>query len=228
MKKSLSFFVAAVLLFSSAGCQEQKSKNSGKPVELASAERIAARQADLKLACAAKFLRSDGSWYLTEQKHEIFIEEAAIELTTKEPSGEIILTVQNGRFSVRKNFKAGVFDEELFKFMTDEAICGALLELYLAELKSPRTNLRQTGSFTFEGQAYDLVCRDQSGVEIYKNKSTQRNDLVISSGKKRYILYGYNYLKLEKEGHFPSKIDIYVYNEGSDRKLVAQYNCRLL
>jgi hypothetical protein len=218
MKKSFSFLAAAVLFFSSAGCQEQKSKDSNK----------LGGQADLKLACVTKFLRSDGSWYFTEQKHEIFIGPKAITLTTKEPFGEIVLTVRNGQFVIKKSPQTRVFDEELFKLMTDEAVCRALLELYLAELKSPPTSTGQTGSLMFEGQVYTSVYCDQSGVEVYKNKSTRRNDLVISQGKKKYVLYGYNYLKRDKAGHFPSKIDIYVYNSGSDRKLVAQYNCRLL
>ena len=218
MKKLFFLLVAAGLLFSLTGCQEQKSKNSGK----------LGGQADLKLASVTKFQRGDGSWYLTEQRHEIFVEQAAIRLTAKEPFGEIILMVQNGRFAVKKSPETRVFDEELFKLMTDESICRALLELYLAELKNPQTRPGQTGSFTFEGQVYDLVYCDQSGAELYKNKSTQRNDLVISQGKKRYILYGYNYLKLEGGGHFPSKIDVYIYNDGSDRKLVAQYDCRSL
>ena len=218
MKKSFSFLVAAVLFFSLAGCQEQKSKDSNK----------LGGQADLKLACVTKFLRSDGSWYFTEQKHEIFIGPKAITLITKEPFGEVILTVRNGQFAIKKSPRAKIFDEELFKLMTDETICRAMLELYLAELKSTPAGAGQTSSIKFEGQTYDLVFSDKSGMEVYKNKSTQRNDLVISQGKKKYVLYGYNYLKRDKAGHFPSKIDIYVYNSGSDRKLVAQYNCRLL
>ena len=218
MRKLLSFLVAAVLLFGLAGCQERKSKDSGK----------LEKQADLKLAVTAKFLRGDGSWYLTEQRQDISIEPKAIKITAKEPFGEIILTVQNGQFALKKSSQVNVFDEELFNLMTDEAICKALPELYLAEMKNPQTKSKQTGSFVFEGQVYDLVFSDQSGVEIYKNKSTQKNDLVISSGKKRYVLWGYNYIKFKEGRYFPSKIDVYVYNEGADRKLIAQYSCRLM
>ncbi len=218
MKRKLALFVTMGLFFSFAGCQEKNLKDSSK----------LDRKADLKLDCIAKFLRSDGSWYLTEQKHEIFIEPKLITLTAEEPFGRVVWSIQKGRLFMNVRPPGKAFDEELFKLMTDEAICRALLELYLAELKNPQTGPGQTGSFTFEGRVYDLVYCDQSGTELYKNKSTQRNDLVISHGKKRCILYGYNYLKFEGSGYFPSKIDVYVYNDGSDRKLVAQYDCRLL
>jgi len=102
MKKLLTVLVAAVLFFSSTGCQEQKSKDSGK----------LEKQADIKLVSMARFLCSDGSWYLTEQKHEISIEPAAIKVTAEEPSGEIILAVQNGQFAVRKGSKAVAADKE--------------------------------------------------------------------------------------------------------------------
>ncbi len=218
MKRLLSLLIAAVFLFSLAGCQEQKSKSSDELAE----------QADLTLVCTAKFLCSDGSWYLTEQNQEIFTGPAAITVTAKEPFGEIVLTLHGGQFAIKKSPRAKIFDEELFRLMTDEAICRALLELYLAELKGAPTGTGQTGSFKFEGQMYDLAFSDKNGIEVYKNKSTQRNNLVISQGQKRYILYGYNYLKNHKGGHLPSKIDVYIYNGDSDRKLVAQYNCRLL
>ena len=218
MKKSLSFLVTTALLFSLTGCEEKKRTDS---VNLAG-------QADLKLACMAEFLRSDGSSYLTKQEHEIFAKPKAIRLTAKEPFGEIIWTVRNGRFVIEKKPKAGVFDEELFKLMTDETICKALLELYLAELKpSSTSSTSRTDSFTFEGKVYEPVFSDQGGIELYKNKSTSRKDLVISQNKRRYVLFGYNYLKLGEDRYFPSKIDVYTYNEGSDKKLIGQYVCHL-
>jgi uncharacterized protein YjcR len=73
---------------------------------------------------------------------------------------------------------------------------------------------------------YDLAFSGQN-VEIYKNKTTQKRDLVIAGNKKRYILYGYNYLKIGEEGYFPSKIDVYSYKEGADKKLAAHLSCRL-
>jgi hypothetical protein len=216
MKRLLSLLIAAILLLSPAGCQEQQKKGDEKPLK-----------PDLALACEARYLCSDGSWYLTEQRQKIFIKPAAIKITAQEPFGEIVLTTGNGQFLIKKSSQTKVFDEELFSLMTDEGICRGLLALYPAELKKPQINPGQTGNFTFKGQLYDLVFSDQD-VEIYKNKTTQKNDLVITRNKKGYILYGYNYLKREEGGYFPSKIDVYSYNEGADRVLIAQYDCRLL
>ena len=218
MKKLLSFLVAAGLVFNLAGCQEKSRTDSSN----------LAGQADLKLTCEVEFLRSDGSSYLTEQEHEIFAKPKAIRLTAKEPFGEIIWAVRDGRLVIEKSPRTSIFDEELFKLMTDEAICKALLELYLAELKTPDTpSTNRTDSFVFEGRVYEPVFSDQGGTELYKNKSTGRKDMVISQDKKRYVLFGYNYLKLKEGRYFPSKIDVYSYNEGSDKKLIAQYVCHL-
>ncbi len=225
MQKLLSFLIIVSIL-SLAGCQERKGK---KTVKLQKQPHSASSgQADLKLAVTAKFLRSDGSWYLTKQQQEITIEPKAIKITAKEPFGEIILTVRNGQFALKKSSQVNVFDKELFNIMTDGSICKALLELYLAEIKNPQAKSSQADSFMFEGQVYDPVFSDQNDLEIYKNKSTQKSDLVICRGKSRYILSGYNYLKIKEGRHFPSKIDVYIYKEGFDRKLIAQYDSRLL
>jgi hypothetical protein len=172
----------------------------------------------------AEFLRSDGSSYLTKQEHEIFAKPKAIRLTAKEPFGEIIWTVRDGRLSIEKKPEVSVFDEGLFKLMTDESVCKAMLELYLAELKTPNPrSTSQTDSITFEGKVYEPVFLDQGGIELYKNKSTGRKDLVISQNKKQYVLFGYNYLKLKEDRYFPSKIDVYTYSKGSDKRLIDCY-----
>lgn len=220
MKKLIFFLVAAVLLISSSGCQEQQSRDSSKQ----------GSEADLRLAAAAKFLCSDGSWYLTEQKQEISIKPRAIKVTAKEPFSELILTVRGGRFIVKKSPYATVFDDELFSLMTNDTIYKSLLELYLAELKNLQTEPGQSGNIMFEGRAYELVFSDPGGTELYKNKATQRKELVISrKDKVRYVSYGYNYLKNWEGGYFPSKIDIYIYyTDKSDKKMIAQFSCRLL
>ncbi|MGA2915131.1 MAG: hypothetical protein ABSE89_03805 [Sedimentisphaerales bacterium] len=183
MRRLLSFLII-VLILSLAGCQERKSSGS---VTLE-------KPADLKLAVSARFLRSDGSWYLTQQQHDITIEPKAIKIIAQEPFGKIILNVQNGQFNLQKSSGLNDFDKQLCELMTDEGICKALLELYLAELKN--VNVPTTTK--------------------------------LITGNKRYILFGYNYLKFKEDGYFPSKIDVYAFSEGSEQKMIAQYEGRLL
>jgi hypothetical protein len=217
MKRLLSILVAAGLLFSLIGCQE-KAKESGAQL---------GGQPDLKLTSVAKFLRSDGSWYLTEQTHEVFAEPKAIKLTAKEPFGQIIWAVQNGKAVVEKSPGRSVFDKELYELITSEAITKGLMELYVAGLGYSDAGSSQADEFTFEGRVYESVFADRDGIELYKNKSTGRKDLAVFQGKKRYVLYGYNYLKVGKAGYFPSKIDVYIYSDKADKTLIAQYICRL-
>ncbi len=217
MKRLFSILVTAGLLFSLTGCQE-KVKESGTQL---------VRQPDLKLTSVAKFLRSDGSWYLTEQKHEVFAKPKAIELTAKEPFGQIIWTVQNGKAVVKKKPGRSVFDKELYELITNEAISKGLMELYVAGLGYSNAGSSQAEELVFEGKVYESVFAGRNGTGLYKNKSTGRKDLAVFQGKKRYVLYGYNYLKVGKDRYFPSKIDVYIYSDKSDRKLIAQYTCWL-
>lgn len=219
MKKLLTL-ITIVLLFGFVGCREGECKKN-ETLE---------KSAEMKLAVSAKFLQSDGSWYLTEQRQEISYSPKAIKITAKEPFGIIYMSVKNGQFSLR-NSPANGFDNQAFELMTDESICKGLLAIYLAQsnntpnasgqiIKAPS---EQAGQFMYEGQAYGRVLSDQNSVELYKNQSTQTKDLVITNGKKRYILFGYDYVKDVKEGrYFPSKIDVYTYSL-SDRKLIAKY-----
>ncbi|MBN1787646.1 MAG: hypothetical protein JW806_04555 [Sedimentisphaerales bacterium] len=216
MKRSFYILVALCLL-SLAGCREEAKKDDAQ-IEV---------QPDIKLASVAKFLQDDGSWYLTEQEYEVFAKTKSITLTAREPYGQIVWVVQNGKASVQKKPWRGIFDKELFELITNEAISKGLLELFTAGLGHTYTSSDQGQNFTFEGRIYESAFDDGNGTILYKDKSTGRKDLVVFDGKKRHILYGYNYLKTAKDRYFPSKIDVYVCEDKSGRLLIAQYTCRL-
>lgn len=215
MKKILFLFIAAGLLCSLAGCEEKNLKDSGKAVA----------QADIKFNCVVKFLKSDESWYLTEQNCELFFEPAAMKITANEPSGQVVWLVSNEQVAVQTKPKA-VSDKEIFGLMTDDAICRSLLGLYLAELKASKSGGGQSENFTFEGQVYDFVRSAGKGINLYK-KGSGRTDLAVAQGKKRYVLNAYNHLKLDKGGYFPTKIDVYAYDTDREKRLIAQYICQL-
>ncbi|MDD5134456.1 MAG: hypothetical protein PHP01_03475 [Phycisphaerae bacterium] len=216
MKKLFFLFIATGLLYALAGCQEKNLKDSDKTVA----------QADFKFSCVAKFLRLDGSWYLTEQGCELFFEPAAMKITADEPSGQIIWLVDNGQVTVKTRPK-NVYDKDILDLMTDDAICRALLGLYLAELKNMKSDSGTGQSFTFEGQVYDFVCSAGNGINLYKKGSVGKTDLAVAQGKKKYVLNAYNYLKLDKDGYFPTKIDIYACDTDREKRLIAQYICQV-
>jgi hypothetical protein len=216
MKKLLFLFVAAGLLCGLAGCQEKNLKDSDKET---------VSRADLKFNCVVKFLRPDESWYLTEQSGELFFEPALMKVTANEPSGRVVWLVNNGQVVVRTKPKV-ISDKEIFDLMTDDAICRAMLGLYLAEMKASKSGGKQGENFTFEGQVYDFVRSAGKGINLYK-KDSGRTDLAVAQGKKRYVLNAYNHLKVEENGYFPSKIDIYAYDTDREKQLIAQYICQL-
>jgi len=223
MKKLFSLFAAAILLCSLTSCQQQQKKNTGN----------ISTQADLKLSCVAEFIRSDGSRYLTEQKHEISSNPKAIILTANEPFGKVVWSVQNGQYAVQESTTGVVYDKELYGLMTDKAIAQGLLELYLAGLTA--NPAAQTGKelLTFEGKTYELSAQTGSRVNIYRNQATGKIDLVTSGDKadKLYLLHGFNYRKMKKidgqYGFYPSRLDIYLYHTDSNKELIAQISCSL-
>ena len=220
MKKLSFFLVAAVVLSNSAGCQEKNRKDTSVIVKQA--------KADLELSCVAEFLRSDGSKYLTEQKYEISSNPKAITITAKEPFGQIIWSVQNGKYIIRKNVPANVFDRELYRQIMDKNIAESLLELYLAGLNKEPVGKAGEKTLKFENQLYEPVVRTDSGVSIYRNKATGKLDLVTSgSDGKVYFLHGFNYRKMEQKENafYPSKIDIFLYHTDFDKELIAQISC---
>jgi hypothetical protein len=216
MKKLLFLFVAAGLLCDLAGCQEKNLKDSDKAVA----------QAGLKFNCVVKFLKSDESWYLTEQNCELFFEPAAMKVTANEPSGRFVWLVDNGQVAVQTKPKV-ISDKEIFGLMTDDAICRSLLGLYFAEMKAPKSGGGKGEIFTFEGQVYDFVRSAGKGINLYKKGSAGRTDLAVAQDKKRYVLNAYNHLKVEGSGYFPSKIDVYAYDTDREKRLIAQYICQL-
>ena len=211
--------IVAVLFFSLAGCQEQQSKKSSE----------LERRADLKLSCVAEFLRSDGSRYLTEQRYEIFSSSKEIILTSKEPFGDVIWSVQNGGYTVQKGLPDKVFDKELYRLMMDKDIADGLLEIYIAGLFENPAAKTEKESLNFDGKIYGLVRQTGSGVNVYSNKATGKLDLVTSGRNKTgkvYLIHGFNYQKIKgQNGFYPSRLDIYRYRADFDKELIAQIDC---
>lgn len=217
MRNLFSVLVAAVLLCSLTSCQQQQERsddNIGAP-------------ADLKLSCVVEFLCGDGSRYLTEQKCEVSANPKAIKLTAKEPFGKIAWSLQNGAYSVQKPLLRKVFDKELYSLMMDKDITAGLLELYLAGLTGKSAAKTDKELLAFQGQSYEPVAQIDN-VNLYRNKTTGRCNLVTSGSDKLYLINGFNYQKTKSQkGFYPSKIDIYLYRTDFDKDLIVQISCFL-
>jgi len=217
MKKA-AVFIMSVVIVCVAGCQQQ-----GKDVAKITG------QPDVRFSVVAQFLQKDGGQYLTRQQYEIYSDQRAMVLTSDEPYGKVVWSVQNGEYAMQKNQANRAFDKNLYNLMTNKNIAHGLLEIYLAGLGKIQPTAEKE-SLNFDGQTYELAAQAESDIKIYQNKSTGMLNLVKSGENNSgiYILRGYNYLKFDgQDSFYASKVDIYLCHADDDKELVGQVNCSL-
>jgi hypothetical protein len=222
------FFVPLCLcgLFLFSGCDGNKSSKKGGLVQ----------KADFKFSCVAKFLTTDSSskpavsnagWYLTEQKCELYFEfsggkqnqKPVMTVEANEPGGKSAWTVSEDKLVIKQK-PTVIADKKVFDLMTNEAISSAMLGLFLAETKPANIISGQEGNFLFQGSKYSFIGFFGKNTGFYRAGKGGKACLAVTEGKKRYVLYGYNYIKLENGGSVPSKIDVYCYENPNE---IAQY-----
>ncbi|MFA6185622.1 MAG: hypothetical protein WC770_00190 [Phycisphaerae bacterium] len=223
-----NFFVPLCLcgLFLFSGCQGNNSSKKGG----------LAQKADFEFSCIAKFLIADGSsktagsngsWYLTEQNCRLYFESTGGKQSRKplmtveanEPGGNAAWTVSEDNVVIGKKPKT-IADKKIFELMTNEAVSSAMLGLFLVETKPANIVSGQGGNFLFQGRKYYFAGFFGKNTSFYKAGKDGKVCLAVTEGKKRYVLYGYNYIKLENGGSVPSKIDVYGYENPNE---IAQY-----
>lgn len=221
--KKIIVLGTALILCSLFGCQKQQQKISVSEIT---------GQPDIELSAVAQFLRKDGSRYLTQQQLEIYSAPRAIIFTANEPYGKVVWSVQNGEYAIKGRTRKP-FDIDIVKTMTDKDIAQGLLELYLAGLGNIQPKDSKE-TLNFDGQIYEFAAQSEPNVNLYRNKSTGKLDLVTSgqnNGGKVYFIHGYNYRKMRKTAgqdiFYASKVDIYLYRAGFEKELIAQISSSL-
>lgn len=226
MKKTVLVVVSFVLLAGLFGCEGNKSSKKGG----------LAQKADFKFSCIAKFLTTgcssktagvNNGWYLTEQNCELYFEYAGgkqnqkpvMTVEANEPGGKAMWTVSEDKLVIKKKPKT-IADKKVFELMTNEAVSSAMLGLFLAETKPANIVGGQGGVFLFQGRKYSFAGFFGKNTSFYRAGKDKKVCLAVTEGKKRYVLYGYNHIKLENGGSAPSKIDVYNYENPNE---IAQY-----
>lgn len=226
MKKTILVLISFVLLAGFSGGQGNKSSKKSGLVQ----------KADFKFSCVAKFLTVDGSsktaglnggWYLTEQNCELYFEFArgkqnrkpVMMVEANEPGGKAAWTVSKDNVVIGKKPKK-IVDKKAFELMTNEAVSSAMLGLFLAEARPANIVGGQGGNFLFQGRKYSFAGFFGKNTSFYRAGKDGKICLAVTGGKRRYVLYGYNHIKLENGGSVPSKIDAYVYENPNE---IAQY-----
>jgi hypothetical protein len=182
---------------------------------------------EIDLDCLMSFYQPDGSYYLTQQRYEIYPWTDSIRIFGDEPQDKYVWQYSDGRFTVLQGRG---------HFQNQPTLLGGghLARLVLVITTIPARLL--DSSFDFErvttpvnirGQWYYPLYRKSKGVQnrydsiFYQNRATTLIDSVWypRMGTVPMMVRGYDYQKLETEGiYIPSRIEIFVTDEQGNLK----------
>lgn len=174
---------------------------------------------ELSFRGVVTFYRDDGSFYLTEQQHEIRPWLNSIEVSATEPQGTFVWQLSKGVFSTLEG--AGREDRLPIK-VCEPCFARAILDIVtvparLAELGG--ASARRSGPVKLEGQWHYRIAAAES--IWYQRTDSSLVDAIwyFDSGAGRSVaVRGYDYQQVKKGGVFvPSKIE--VFNAAADGSL---------
>jgi len=176
----------------------------------------------LELDCVVTLYKPDGSFYLTEQHHEIHPWSSSIRISALEPQGKFVCQLSGGIFTVLEGAEQV---DALPIAIENHHFAEAILDITTAPVRF----LDKSFAFTkgpqpvkIEGQWYYPVERERifvgalpywSKVVFYQNTGTSRVDMLwfVGAGEKKLLaVRGYDYKEVEKRGILvPAKVEIF-------------------
>lgn len=175
----------------------------------------------LDLDCVVTFYQPDGSYYLTEQRHEIHPWSNRIRISAQEPQGKFVWELSADNFSVLQEGKP-VDPKRVAGFYRD--LARAVLDLTTAPVRFLDAGVafaRARDPVKVEGLWYYPIERRRSGLFafsrpqrsrefFYQNKDSALVDMLWFAGERFLAVRGYNYCPVKKGGvSLPSKVEIF-------------------
>ncbi|MHC4572846.1 MAG: hypothetical protein ACYS76_01725 [Planctomycetota bacterium] len=187
--------------------------------------------------CVVTFYRPDGSFYLTEQSHEVEPQSARIRISGREPEGELVWEFSPDGFSV---LGGTARIEARSATLVNRYFAEAILDITTAPVRLldvPAGPVRESRPVRMEGLWYypiKLAGAGGTGVRsglseavFFQNRASSLVDIVWLSdldGEFFLAVRGYDYVKVKKgEVLVPAKIEIFrIDREGVVRQRVAK------
>jgi nitrite reductase/ring-hydroxylating ferredoxin subunit len=183
----------------------------------------------LEFDCVVTLYKPDGSFYLTEQHHEIHPWSSSIRISALEPQGKFVCQLSGGIFSVSEGAVLGTpYGEQVDALpiaIENRDFAEAILDITTAPVRlldKPFAFTKGPQPVKIEGQWYYPVERVRifvgalpywSKVVFYQNTDTSRVDMLwfVGAGEKKLLaVRGYDYKEVEKRGILvPAKIEIF-------------------
>jgi hypothetical protein len=244
---SRTILLASVIFLAVAGCEQEQQQQQLTPrvdvsvdkppymsaaIEATGGPDAWANVKKLELDCIVTSYRPDGSFYLTQQHHEIEPSPNLIRISAKEPQGNLTWKLSPDGLTVMEGTNQGDF---LPGGLGAEDYTKAILDITTIPLRiiERKTGLiRGAEPVKIEGQWYYPIGRPMSdkpdsktnrpNIVYYQNRDNSLVDtiLVRDTINGAYLaVRGYNYHEVEKGGIFvPAKIEIYT----ADSRAVLQ------
>jgi len=231
-----------VAVFIAAGCeQEQKEELSvyelltdpnfvmpeyaSQAIEATGGLEAWMKASKLEFDCVATLYKPDGSYYLTEQHHEIYPWSNSIRISAEEPQGKVVCQLSAGIFNVLEG--AEQVDDlpvAIENFHFAEAILDIttapvrFLDKSFAFTKGPKP-IKMEGQWYYPIERAKILVADVADIPCWskivfcQNTGTSRVDMLwfVGAGEKKLLaVRGYDYEEVGKRGILvPAKIEIF-------------------
>lgn len=177
----------------------------------------------IPLDCVVTFFQKDGSFYLTEQRYEVFPWSNSMRISGDEPDGAYTWQLLQGRFGILKG-------KSLYDGLEVGADNACIAEGILSVITAPVRLLDQSVDFKWAGEEVKLdgqwyraakrTSRSGDGNDsslrdaaFYQRRSSGRVDMVLlrcRGAENMLIVRGHDYTLLGKGGvMIPSKIEVF-------------------
>ena len=194
----------------------------------------------LQLDCVVTFYQPDGSFYLTEQRYEVYPWSNSIQISAHEPQGRFVWQLSKGQFDVLEGI------EQIDRYpKTIDGHCFA--EVILNIITAPVRFLDESVEFTKQNTAikiqgqwyYQINRRSKPGAESTEHSSKavfyqDRNNFLVDmiwlafmDTENFLTVRGYDYDEIAKDGLLiPVRIEIFSTDaHGNSLKRLVKIDC---
>ena len=192
----------------------------------------------LQLDCVVTFYQPDGSFYLTEQRYEVYPWSNSIRISAREPQGRFVWQLSEGQFDVLQG------DHQIS--VPERCFSEAILNIITAPARLLDGSVeftKQTAAVKVRGQwYYPIGRRNKPDVEssrrlseaiFYQDRDISLVDMIRFAciGTEKFLaVRGYDYTEIEKGGVLvPARIEIFSTDaRGDSQKRLVKIDCHKL
>ena len=190
----------------------------------------------LRFDCVVTFYEPDGSFYLTEQRYDVYPWSNAIDLSGREPKGEYAWRFLDGRLDVLRS--AGQV-QELPITLARPCFADAILAVTTAPVRLLDASAqfdRQDAAVKMQGQWYYLITGAGEGsaeTVLYQDRDSLLVDMIrvaCADADTSLTVRGYDYQETEKDGPLvPTRMEIFGTGAGGDLgRRLAKIDCEVV